>query len=331
MSRFKRFAPHTSTGLSLVELMISIALVAIILAGVVKLYADSHRSFLSNEGVARTQEGMRYALDHISRSAARAGYMGCADFFADTGGAGDNLEVLLNNDVVGVGARYNFTSPVSGIDSGDPDVADTLILRSAQSSTGLALSSQMVNAGDVLRVDDAQLTNSGIEVGDVLVVSDCNRSTVFMATAVGGGQIAHDNTSVSDGQSNSNANFGYIFGREGRSLATVYSADETAVVYTIGDSAAGDCTAAPEFCALLSNGNELLQGVENMQVQYGVQGAGGIHYRDASAVTVAEWRSVVSVRVTLTINSVTRSFTSEGDSLVRKQVSRVIALRNNNL
>ena len=76
MNRIRQFSPQTAAGLSLVELMISIALVAIILAGVVKLYADSHRSMLSNEGVSRTQEGMRYVLDHISRNASTGGLYG---------------------------------------------------------------------------------------------------------------------------------------------------------------------------------------------------------------------------------------------------------------
>ena len=318
MNRCKRFAPQAAAGLSLVELMISIALVAIILAGVVKIYADSHRSFLSNEGVARTQEGIRYALDHISRNASRAGYMGCADFFTDPNadGIGQNLEVLLASEA-GVGGRFDFTNPVSGTDSGDPAVPDTLVLRAAQSSTGIALTGRMVNEADAIRVDATQLTNSSIAAGDVLVVSDCNRSTVFMATAVSGGQIAHDGGTVVSGQNNTNANFSYMFGREGRSLATVYSASETTIAYTIVNN------------ALRANGDELLQGVENLQVKYGVQDPGGIQYQDASAGL--NWRGVVSIQLTLTINSADRAFTTENDGLVRKEVSHIIALRNNNL
>ncbi|MDM3871260.1 PilW family protein [Porticoccus sp. W117] len=333
MNRFSRFTPYTSKGLSLVELMISIALVAIILAGVVKLYADSHRSSLANEGVARTQEGIRYAIDHISRSASRAGYMGCVDFFTDADSGGQNLEVLVTADA-GVNGRFNFNNPVSGTDSGDDAVADTLTLRAAQSSTGLIVNGEMTSESDVIRVDATQLGNSTIEAGDVLVISDCNRASVFMATSVGGGQIGHDTTAI-DSQSNSRANFSYVFGREGRSIPTVYSAGDTAINYTIGDSTAGACAAdSPQFCALLANGDELLQGVENMQVLYGERNiAGAIQYRSADAVI--DWRSVVSLELTLTLNSVDRSFSTGADAgvggLIRKEVSQIIAIRNNNL
>ena len=146
---------------------------------------------------------------------ARAGYMGCVDYFADAGGAGNNLEVLLPADA-GAGELYDFTNPVTGTNGADGE-SDTFTLRAAQAATGMALTAPMNSEVDALRVDADQLAASGIAADDILVVSDCNRSTVFEVTGANAGQISHGTA------------FSYKFGREGRSLATVYAATESAV------------------------------------------------------------------------------------------------------
>ena len=334
MNRARSFSPRLSAGLSLVELMVSIALVSIILAGVVKLYADSHRSYLSNEGVARTQEGIRYVLDHIGRSAARAGYMGCANFEpADTFDAlhTSNIENLISPDQMG--RLYDFnTGPVFGTNDAGLNNSDTLILRSAKAGDGIPVES--ITATTV-SVDGSALVSSGIDQGDAVIVSDCKNIKVFMMTntASSSGLIQHAVATIYN-LSNTRADFqgAEEIGDNQSSLATLFPATTSSIEYTIGTSAAatGACSAAnPQFCALFANGQELLEGVENLQVLYGQQSGSNTRYRTADEVS--DWQEVVSIEVTVTINSVDRAFTSEADSRVRKTVTHVVALRNGNL
>ena len=339
MKPIRCFTPHTAKGLSLVELMISIALVAIILAGVVKLYADSHRSSLANEGVARTQEGIRYVLDHISRAAARAGYMGCAQF-SPVGSSGEsNIRNLIDTST-DTGRLYDFEGgPLFGTNNDGLNDSDTLVLRSAITSSGVRVTS---SNDDSVTVDATELAASGIQRGDVVIAGDCADIRAFMVTSnpqasnvLQHAAITIDdlaNRVIPDDELNTiedEEQFGT------NSLAMLFPATTATVEYSIGTSAgaATACSNAnPESCALFANGQELLQGVEDLQVRFGERIGGSVQYQDP-AVGI-DWQEVVSVELNLTLNSVDRAFSREdgvaggGDGLVRKNVTHVVALRN---
>ena len=115
----------------------------------------------------------------------------------------------------------------------------------------------------------------------------------------------------------------------------VYSTSHSrAVIYSIGDSlAAADdsatCTAStPEYCALLRDGEEIADGVQDFQVEYGwhVNGDedGTLQFGHAGQVPAAQWIHVDRIRVALTLNS---GPASGGDAVQRSYV-RTVALRN---
>ena len=64
-------------GLSLVELMISLAIGSLITAGIVQLYTANSATYGLVLGQSRMQESARFALAFISRDVQRAGYRGC--------------------------------------------------------------------------------------------------------------------------------------------------------------------------------------------------------------------------------------------------------------
>ncbi|MGS2723768.1 PilW family protein [Porticoccus sp. GXU_MW_L64] len=340
MNRLQRFSPQTAKGLSLVELMVSVGMVAIILAGVVRLYADSHRTSLANEGVARTQEGIRYVLDHISRTAARAGYMGCAQFVPQGSGDRPNLENFIDTST-NTGRLYDFEDgPVFGTNNDGLNGSDVLVLRSAITGSGVRVN----NSNDSsVTVDADELSDSGIERGDVVIVSDCARISVFMVTndPESSNVLQHaittindvSNINIPDSRRISNIENENIF--NSNSLAMLFPATGASVAYSIETSAGAttECSNAnPESCALFSNGQELLQGVENLQVRFGERSDNSVQYRDPGVGV--DWQEVVSVEINLTINSVDRAFSRQdgvaggGDGLVRKNVTHVVALRN---
>ena len=65
-------------GLSLVELMISLAIGSLITAGVVQLYTANSATYSLVMGQSRMQESARFALAFISRDVQRAGHRGTA-------------------------------------------------------------------------------------------------------------------------------------------------------------------------------------------------------------------------------------------------------------
>lgn len=69
-------AHRRQSGLSLIELMISLALAALFLLGIVVLFQQSKSSALQDEQIARMQENGRYALRVLSRELAMMNYFG---------------------------------------------------------------------------------------------------------------------------------------------------------------------------------------------------------------------------------------------------------------
>lgn len=115
----------------------------------------------------------------------------------------------------------------------------------------------------------------------------------------------------------------------------VYSSSSSkAVIYSIGDSlAAADdgasCTAdTPQYCALLRDDEEIADGVEDFQVEYGwhVNGDedGTLMFGDAAQIPTSQWNHVDRIRIAMTLNS---GPASGGESVQRSYV-RTIALRN---
>lgn len=69
-------AHRRQSGLSLIELMISLALAALFLLGIVVLFQQSKSSALQDEQIARMQENGRYALRVLSRELSMMNYFG---------------------------------------------------------------------------------------------------------------------------------------------------------------------------------------------------------------------------------------------------------------
>ena len=65
-------------GVSMVELMVSITIGLILLAGVMSIFFSSKVTYFANEKTARLQENGRVALDLVLHDMRASGYMGCA-------------------------------------------------------------------------------------------------------------------------------------------------------------------------------------------------------------------------------------------------------------
>ncbi|MFN3593216.1 MAG: PilW family protein [Thiobacillaceae bacterium] len=106
MSRCSEPSGHkTQTGLTLVELLISLTLGLIITLAVGYLYINSRHIYRVNDNVARMQENGRYVMEMIGRDLRMAGYWGCASglVYAPVN--------TLNN---ATDYAYKFDTPVEG-------------------------------------------------------------------------------------------------------------------------------------------------------------------------------------------------------------------------
>jgi type IV pilus assembly protein PilW len=292
---------HRQNGFSMVELMVSITLGLILLAGVLSIFFSSRVTFSTNERTARLQENGRVALDLVTHDLRSAGYQGCA------------RGVEVNNRLkTPVSLLWNYIVPVQGYES---DGAGNF-----SPSLGITLTPAPVNDSDVVVVRAAKrdgrntrleanltsftanltVTNTGvIDPETIFMISDCNGVDIFQATTwttgTPNGTLAHVADVGTPGNSTGEMSRMYEVGARLVPL-------ETLIYYVGTDTTTGEPglyrqvgTAAPQL---------LIEGVQAMQISYG-EDTGNDRiadlYRSASAVV--DWNRIISINVSMLIRS----------------------------
>lgn len=328
-----RLLVATPTGFSLVELMVAMALSMVLLLGVVSIYTNSKQTYNTQEGLSRLQENARFAMGRITREIAAAGFMGCLESSRSV-----NNQAVIRNTLTNQAGTNNLAVPVLGVEGGaNPD---TITVNRANGATAVPVVNPMVNSTSNVTLDAGHPSYADIAQFDTVVIADCSRAVSFMVTNAPGNNgviqhamgVAHPTT----GQINATTDFEWEFGSSNNSLATMMIVSGNA--YSIGTSnrgtnAGGNCSAAtPGYCALLENGQELVEGVQDMQITYGVDNDGDTEVDQYfTATNVANWSQVVSVSLTLVINEVERvqgANTGVTDPLLARTYTNVVRIRS---
>ena len=323
-------------GLSLVELMVAMVISLFLLAGVVQIFLGSKQSYRVNEGLSRLQENARYAFDRIAQDLNASGYMGCND----SRGVDANGDLLLTNALTDtIDAKYAFTSTLDGAEGTGPNGSDTINLRRAVTSSAVPLAAPMDSTTSTILLDDTHPNYNGLEQWQLMAVSDCNSTSIFMITndpATSAGVIQHDPGIVApvntpyEGQSNATTSIAGVdyndlkarYGSLEASEATSFRVATTSYSIQPSDSGTG--------FSLALNGDELVEGVEDLQVLYGLDtdGTPGVErYVPAGPdLDAAGMNRVAAVRLTLVMNTV--SGVQVDGQAVTKPITQTFRLRN---
>ncbi len=341
------------TGFSLIEMMVAMTISAILLAGVVEIFASSKTTYRIQENLSRVQENGRFALDFLTREMRMAGYTGCSSFGPVTNTLNDQGNVLYNfnagiegfNDIGATAPAYLSAVGVSPKEGSDVVVVRRLVdnpVRITQNNNGSQVFTE-VTSNVVGGCADGTNKISDICEGDILMVSDCKKSRIFQAAnlQITGGPSEMNMTHPASGTpGNALASWGgaslppeAIFGND----AEIFKLGM--FVYYIKDS--GDGTAALNVYDG-SVHSELVGGIEDMQIKYGedIDADRTIDaYRDAHEVT--NWDEVLSVRLHLLLvtqdNNMapapqTHTFfgadKTAPDKRLRREFTTTVALRN---
>lgn len=296
-------------GLTLIELMVSITIGLILLAGVLSIFLSSKVTYFTNEKTARLQENGRVALDLVSHDVRSAGYMGCA------------RAVPFTNTLNGPTALlWNYALPVQGYESDNssswtPAIAAGTLNPAPIASGDIIVTRVPVREGRALRVETnfaalnsspEVLDSSSIEKGMIVMISDCMASSVFQVTDAAAGVISHAASTGAPG--NATDDLGYLYQAGSRLIPL-----QTVTYYLAIDPATNEPglyrqTGAKQPADLL------IEGVQAMQLAYAVDTTGdrvADEYRSASAVT--NWDNVLSVELAMLLRSA-----EEGTALDKK-------------
>ena len=310
---------RSQRGLSLVEILVALVLSLILTAGVIQLFVGSKQTYRFHEGLSRIQENGRFALDLLAKDIRSAGYFGCLSAATNIDNALTGATRFLWNygqaifgfESTGTSTwnpalDTNIPSPLSGSDvitvRGGADSAPINVITHGGGAATLSVSA-----------------DSGIQVGDILAASNCQSLSVFQVTAV-----SDDPTCTSDCVrvlQHATGTTSPPPGNARASLADNYAGSELIRAGTGGftktyylRTGAGGMSALWRMVG--PTANEVVEGVERMEILYGICiGQGAARRVDATvgyvtANSVTDWSAVCSVRVNLLLVSLEDNLTS---------------------
>lgn len=305
--------PGRSRGFSMVELMVAIVIGLILVGGAISLLVTSKQTYGVQDDLARLQESGRFALEMMGRDLRMAGYVGCAnDISAAPAGPVSNQVAILAS-----GELRDFSRAIEGLEQGmatwapsnydeagapiagfDP-LSDAITVRHFGGAAAPLLLT-MANASADIRIDNSILN---ARASDIIAVSDCGTTDVVQIT---------NNPNLTGNVDLTHAALSKAYLGTAPDPARVSLA--TAVRYFIAPSAAAgiDANRASEnslyrqtLVAGAPTVQELLEGVQNMQITYGIDNdddnVADVYVKaDDGAMN---WTRVVAIRVGLLLRT----------------------------
>lgn len=377
---------HSMAGLSLIELMVALAISAVLVLGLVEVFAASRTAYQLSTGLARVQENGRFAMDFLQRDLRMAGHLGCVNdqarflpgnvtpsrpalastfLTADEQQAADYgaaLEPLRFNvgiqgfdaKIGGSGAATDSgstitlaTTPVKAADAAawQPALSPELfadLVNPVQNSDIVVLryfaptGAQMTafSPGDpatiTFEASQAERLTEGVTNPGLFGVTDCINAAVFEATTV-------NTTTGTMTVAISGANESGLLGSQSfvTGQAIVYRAES--VVYYVGINGSGNpalyrlrYTLQPGASTLTKANEELVEGIESLQLQYGQDSRTAANERptgnigssviasklEPAADQVTAWRRVGLIQVGLVARSPDPAAATQADAAI---------------
>lgn len=287
-------------GFTMIEVMIAMLISLVLLLGLTQIFTGSRVTYRLQQGMSRLQESGRFAINFLRDDFRQAGYLGCSDDTPMTSILNNAATLDLSRGVQG----FQAMGADSWSDSGDlpagidpADGTDAVLVRYVE-HTGMFITQGQNPNNANLRV--TPVNPAPIEEGDILTVTDCSYTTIFQVTnfnqSGNDGTVVH-NTGGSVFPGNSTQVMPHAYG-EGSELLKLNS-----IIYYVDENDAG--TRSLFRRAQGGNALELVRGVENMQLQYGIDtNTDGSVDNYITADAVADWGAVMSIRASLLVNSV---------------------------
>ena len=342
MPRFRQ------AGLSLIELMIAMVIGLLLMLGVIQVFIASQAASRLSEGVARAQENGRFALDFLERDVRMAGHMGCVNDQAHLTMAQGEPHFNLGA-ATGSGSPLDFSVAVQGYEAPNTAPSNTLAVGGGAIPAGLPTSISGLNpaplpgsdilvlrflapegvpvtgvAGSVLSMDVdrwKRLTEGGVAAPTLFGIANCNFVDIFRGTATSGSVTAT----------------GVDLSRFAPQPEPTMLYRAESMVYYVGTGANGPGLrrARANSAGVYAINEELVEGIENMQLLFGLDTTTDISaatppvgnittLNTASGVTTltnatgaGQWRRVGQVQVGLVARSPGPAGTAKPDAAAR--------------
>jgi type IV pilus assembly protein PilW len=333
-------------GMTLIELMISMAMGLLIIGAVVSVAVASMKTHKSIQVISKIQENSRFAYEFMARNIREAGGVPCKSAGGMTianvlKNSPDNTESSVSNDdwasfvpLYGYQEGQVFAGTSFGTDKGDR-VAGTDAIR----ISGIGDKHyQITDHNPPSAQFKISPENEDMQPGDILIACDFenNHQAIFQMTGPNAfNDVVVHNTGGSETPGNCSKGLGYP--TECTTLGTQFEFTEGFIgkyitrYWFVGCNGREDCAKAAGrslYFTSIKDGDsrniEVVDSVNDLQVQYAVKG--NDHYEDAT--DIADWSSVDSIEVKITFADEIGALSSENSNNIQRTFIYVIALRN---
>ena len=316
-------------GLTLVELMIALTLGLIVIAALVAVFSSSNQNYRQNEALAGLQDNARFALDALGRDLAMAGYWGGVRPID----AGTNIQVsaAARPGVIKASADGDCgpATQASGYDWLF-DVATSIVFRNHLATT-------------TINADFTCLLPTEIQAStDVLMIRRVSGVPAFTIDSAGTRVPATADTAANRFYVKTNQNTGTLYRAVGAfsvsapldcpdsmglsapcppTSAPVQVYAYTPQIYyirnhlrTAGDGIPMLCRRFLDDTASTARMVEdcLAEGVENLQIEWGIDSGSGVNY--LFAPTVAQLESARMARIHILVRSTSKNTVGSRDA-----------------
>ncbi|GAA3932218.1 hypothetical protein [Luteimonas lutimaris] len=280
------------TGFGLIELMIAMVLGLIVIGAAFAIFISSQNTYRSNEDLSRIQESARIAFELMSRDIRAAGGSACSNFSV-VEGSGTVVERFRDEAVRG-------TTNADGVDSLRVVSGDDAAYRVLASTSGSV----------TLDPDELDAADDVFDVDDFILLCNARKTHVVQTTGVSGMTVSF---ATLPGGYNPTSD-------EYAPPGAVVLARLRDVNWFVGDNGRGGNSL---FVSRMGGTpQEVAEGVRELDFEYLQAGSNAY----VAAATVADWRNVIAVRMTMTLQGIS----ADGEALTRT-ASNVVSMRGRTL
>ena len=343
-------------GVTLVELMVSMVIGLIIIAGLGSIYLAASNVFRSLDASSRLQENVRYAFERVTNDVRMAGYTGCSYTTV--------ANVLNGNTAWNLNL---FSRPLAGyedsVDTFPTELSsnrlrgDSLVLLRADNSREFIIESHNTSSATIKLVGSHDIVD-----GQIVVATDCKHAAIFQVTNanVANSTLVHNTGTGTPGNCTKGLGSPVVCSTNG----TPYEFPPgsrilrfSGLAYYIRNNAVGEPALHRQVLGVSGSttAEEVVDGIENMQIRYGVDTTptadGSVDvYTTADDVLVQapgatnddKWARVLAIRISLVAVSTAQQqlssqivpYVYDGatvtptDRRLRKVFTTTIAVRN---
>ncbi len=340
-------------GMSLIELMVALGLGVFLILGVVNVFVSNKDSTQVETSLARLQENGRIALDILAGEVRDAMFIGCTSANRQLTVMADSADPqwMQGYERTSVGWSPALDASLAAINTQNRVGSDVIDLaRGVRIGTGVGLQAS-ANVGIGNANIPVTANSECLQSGDQVMIANCGGTSLFEIT----------NTPACDGSATT-----LVFGAGANTPPTLtagYRAGDSlyrmrGTVWYVMDTGRTRLNGAVPVYALVRRTNggsveEIIEGVEYMQILYGQKLANGnLRYVPANDATL-DMEQVVSLRIALllqsfepvldaddtvayqvldqSIDSAGTTYTHNGDKTLRRVFTTTAILRNRDI